>query len=359
MMNRWLMACTAGAVLCASFAFADGSKSAQLQPYTGPIRYAQPLQACKVRLINGQVVQVGPWIELSQFAPAGGLPPSPCGSGNLAFDNVEFVDGTLTIGENSKYGASCNLGGSRWWFGAGYYNPFWVNDIQQLVPGTEGGQADALVPVWANTNTNNANTFIMAIFTAETFDDTCAGPAADVIYDGVAYNFGTLGTGVWYSTICLRGSGLFHQLPSDGSGAYIGIYLSSLQPATLYPEPCQPMLWGTKPGNPSQQGPIQWDDDNPTDGQHTAPDECYDYTYNVCPSPLGAMMAFWVPAPSCTPTGGDTSGEGCVDDTDILNILLAFGWIGNPGENASDVNCDGAVDDGDLLDALINFGTGC
>jgi hypothetical protein len=33
MMSRRLMACTAGAILCASFAFADGQKFAQLQPY--------------------------------------------------------------------------------------------------------------------------------------------------------------------------------------------------------------------------------------------------------------------------------------------------------------------------------------
>jgi hypothetical protein len=70
----------------------------------------------------------------------------------------------------------------------------------------------------------------MAIFTAEDFDDTCNGPAADNIYDGVAYNFGTLSSGCWYSLICLDGTGLFHQMPTDGSGAYMAVYLSSLDP---------------------------------------------------------------------------------------------------------------------------------
>jgi len=357
MMMRGTTLILAGAALCASFAFADGQKSAQLQPYLDGVQLVQPLQACKVRLINGQVVQVSPWIDLSQFSPAGGLPPSPCaGGGNLAFDNVEFVDGTLSIGENSKYGASCGLGAARWWFGANYRNPFWVNDIQQLVSGTEGSQATGVVPVWCVTN-SGGNTFIMAIFTAEDFDDTCDGPAADNIYDGVAYNFGNLPTGCWYSTICLDGTGLFHQMPNDGSGAYIGIYLSSLNPVTLYPEACQPLLWGTKPNNPSQQGPIQWDDDNPTDGQITAPDECYDYTYNTCPSPLGASMAFWAAAPGCQPSNGDVDGNGCVDDADLLAVLFAFG---NSGSGLpEDTNCDQVVDDADLLDVLFNFGNGC
>jgi hypothetical protein len=361
MMMRGTTLILAGAALCASFAFADGQKSAQLQPYLDGVQLVQPLQACKVRLINGQVVQVSPWIDLSQFSPAGGLPPSPCaGGGNLAFDNVEFVDGTLTIGENSKYGASCGLGAARWWFGANYRNPFWVNDIQQLVSGTEGSQATGVVPVWCVTNTNNANTFIMAIFTADVFDDTCNGPAADNIYDGVAYNFGTLSSGCWYSPICLDGTGLFHQMPTDGSGAYIAVYLSSLDPVTLYPEACQPLLWGTKPNNPSQQGPIQWDDDNPTDGQLTAPDECYDYTFptfNICPRPLGAMMAFWAATPSCQPSNGDVDGNGCVDDADLLAVLFAFGSTGSG--LPEDTNCDQVVDDADLLDVLFNFGSGC
>jgi len=362
MMSRRLMACTAGAILCASFAFADGQKFAQLQPYLDGVQLVQPLQACKVRLINGQVVQVSPWIDLSQFNPAGGLPPSPCAAGgNLAFDNVEMnANGQLC--ENTKYGDACDLNGDGqpdcphpfWWFGSTYRNPFWVNDIQQLVSGTEGSQATGVVPVWCVTN-SGGNTFIMAIFTAEDFDDTCSGPAADNIYDGVAYNFGTLSSGCWYSTICLDGTGLFHQMPTDGSGAYIGIYLSSLDPVTLYPEACQPLLWGTKPNNPSQQGPMQWDDDNPTDGQLTAPGECYNYTFSTCPSPLGASMAFWAAAAGCQPNNGDVDGNGCVDDADLLSVLFAFGGSGGP----EDTDCDGVVDDADLLNVLFNFGSGC
>ncbi len=366
MMKRTLLATVSCSMLLSlSVAFADGSqKPRQLELYTGPIQYAQPLRACKVRMINGQVVQVGPWIELSQFSPAGGLPPSPCEEGNLAFDNVEFFDGTLNIGENTKYGDNCAdvPDTSRWFLGQNYRNPRWVNDMI-LVPGTEGGQADAVVPVWymqrAEGNTSN---FIMAIFTGEFADGTLdnfnnCDPTDLSFYDGVAYDFGnSIGTGGKYSLICLADTGLSHQLPNSGQGVYSALYLSSLDPVTLWPDPVQPLLWGTKPGNPSQQGPTQWDDDNPSDGQITLPDECYDYTSGECPDPLGAMMAFWVPAAGCVPNGGDVDGDGCIDDADLLAVLFAFGGTGESGE---DVNCDGQVDDADLLEVLFNFGLGC
>jgi hypothetical protein len=54
---------------------------------------------------------------------------------------------------------------------------------------------------------------------------------------------------------------------------------------------------------------------------------------------------------------GDVNGDQCVDDSDLLAILFAFG---SEGENLpEDVNLDGIVDDADLLYALFNFGVGC
>jgi len=54
---------------------------------------------------------------------------------------------------------------------------------------------------------------------------------------------------------------------------------------------------------------------------------------------------------------GDVNGDQCVDDSDLLAILLAFGSV---GENLpEDVNMDGIVDDTDLIYALFNFGVGC
>ena len=55
----------------------------------------------------------------------------------------------------------------------------------------------------------------------------------------------------------------------------------------------QNMMWGPgKPGNPSGPGlGAIWDDDfYPGDG-FLDPDEFYDYTYGLCPDPLGAMLS--------------------------------------------------------------------
>ncbi len=56
---------------------------------------------------------------------------------------------------------------------------------------------------------------------------------------------------------------------------------------------------------------------------------------------------------------GDTNGDGCVDDGDLLNVLLAFGTPGTGAARHEDLNRDGIVDDADLLVVLFNFGSGC
>jgi hypothetical protein len=58
----------------------------------------------------------------------------------------------------------------------------------------------------------------------------------------------------------------------------------------------------------------------------------------------------------CIISNGDVDGNSCVDDADLLNVLLNFGAT---GLNPADLNCDGTVDDADLLTVLLNFGSGC
>ncbi len=52
---------------------------------------------------------------------------------------------------------------------------------------------------------------------------------------------------------------------------------------------------------------------------------------------------------------GDVDGNGCVDDSDLLAVLFAFG----SSDPTADLNDDGIVDDADLLTVLFNFGGGC
>lgn len=54
---------------------------------------------------------------------------------------------------------------------------------------------------------------------------------------------------------------------------------------------------------------------------------------------------------------GDIDGTLCVDDADLLAVLMAFGATGEG--LPEDVTMDGVVDDADVLQVLIHFGTGC
>jgi hypothetical protein len=54
---------------------------------------------------------------------------------------------------------------------------------------------------------------------------------------------------------------------------------------------------------------------------------------------------------------GDATGDGRVDDADLLVVLFQFGEFGFGLQG--DVNNDGRVDDADLLVVLFNFGCGC
>jgi probable HAF family extracellular repeat protein len=56
---------------------------------------------------------------------------------------------------------------------------------------------------------------------------------------------------------------------------------------------------------------------------------------------------------------GDTNGDGCVDDSDLLAVLFAFGTPGTGQTRHEDINKDGIVDDADLLEVLFAFGQGC
>jgi hypothetical protein len=51
---------------------------------------------------------------------------------------------------------------------------------------------------------------------------------------------------------------------------------------------------------------------------------------------------------------GDVNNDGCVNDTDLLQVLFAFGQSG--ADLPEDLNGDGAVNDSDLLIVLFNFG---
>lgn len=52
----------------------------------------------------------------------------------------------------------------------------------------------------------------------------------------------------------------------------------------------------------------------------------------------------------------DIDGSGCVDDADLVALLIRFG---ETVDSAEDINWDGIVDDADLIALLMDFGAGC
>jgi len=126
----------------------------------------------------------------------------------------------------------------------------------------------------------------------------------------VIIDFGILdsGAGLGYyvaGPVDLCDADLAITLPVDGQGAYEGILANGFDTTYIYLATCgQFMLWGTDPNRPGTQGPIQWNDDNPSDGELTAPDECYDLTWSY-PDSLGAMFYFT----------GDFDPDPCLDLT--------------------------------------------
>lgn len=376
MMSRALVATVSCSMLLSlSVAFAGDHKSVPLQPGALPAIPVLPQRIAKVKMVNGKIFMTTPWIEYSQIAPAGPCDPNEV----LVFDHFDTDANGAPIGGDTH----CGLpgGGYRYYFGATYHNPYWANDIVSLEdPAYYGATATSLTHAWFWNPPAPEQCFVI-IGTVELMDPNCTDvhENADSFIEGVILDYGSLGAGggYYYSPVCLSAIGGI-QLPTldpntDFSypdpdnrvvaGGWGVIYANAYDPntgtatlATL----AQPMLWSTDLTGVGESGPLQWDDDAPTDGDHDpAAGECYDYTYTVCTPArsvvLGGMIAFWA-TPSCTPNNGDVNQDGCVDDADLLAVLFAFGGQGGAGE---DVNCDGTVDDADLLEVLFNFGSGC
>jgi hypothetical protein len=80
-----------------------------------------------------------------------------------------------------------------------------------------------------------------------------------------------------------------------------------------------------------------------TDGLDGLPD----FAPSRCDGELPDMLTLYL---------SDVNGDGCIDDADLLQVLLRFGKTWDGGE---DINWDGIVDDADLLMVLMDIGHGC
>jgi hypothetical protein len=281
---------------------------------------------------------------------------------DLAFDNYEpqgasgSAPGYPTDG---LYGLDCGMGTSRWFFGTAYCNVYYTNDIQKFTNDAYQGKSSTRAQ-WAwyfACDGASSEHCLVAVFTAEDFDDSCSGPdVGGSGYSGVIADFGTIGCnpgGYYFTDVDLSTTSLSYTLPQN-NGAYQVFFLQNFSTSTgsgTLSSCAQPMLWGTKPGNPSQQGPIEWDDDGGVgapgsgDGTHTAPTECYDMTFGVCPDPLGGMFCFY---------GESLGGGGCRPDCNLdtkatVNDFICFQNKWKTKDPYGDYNKDGVYNINDFI----------
>lgn len=306
-MTSKILVATAALGMIASSAFAQKNLS-----LTGPGTRIEPIRVAKARLVNGQVKIIGNWKTLNER-------PAVLSTMHLGiFDAAEqqAADGFptgLRYGIDNSTGAGNPAEGSRWWFGPDYGNTAACGNFT-VKKGYKGLTSDILGFQWAQTDGDGdgitgGDTYptLIAVFTAEDFDDTGAGPAFDNAFDGVVYDFGDVPdagpTGGYYfaGVIEIAGAGLFHQMPADGTGAVLWLHGTddgfggfALNTTGIV----QPMLWGSEaagtfPASPGTRSEWQWDDDNPRDGSWSAPAELYSYAFGISPDPLGAAIGFY------------------------------------------------------------------
>lgn len=349
-MKRFIT-CLAVLGFCAALAMADKPQPRKAIP--------QKAVAKTVQRITPDLKPVGPVYNVADLG--GGT----AGNSFLAYDCFEpDAGGAPTDG---RYGIDCWPGDPtawRWWFGPSYQNMYAVGDMN-LWPGTAGKESERIEYLWGFTPPQGSETCYVIIWTCETFDDSCIGPPFDGVYDGVQYGFGSLGSGLWYTDVDLTGSGLFHQMPTDGSGGIIQIIAQEIQQtAIILASRAQPGLWGTKdnvianpPGtNKSWQGPIQWDDDAPPDGIHDLT-ECYTYEGSAaCPNPLGMSQCFYTDPPGQVVVRCDANCDGIFDGADIDAFFFGLqdpnAWQQQypncPLLETLDANNNGVFDGGDI-----------
>jgi hypothetical protein len=243
---------------------------------------------------------------------------------------------------------------------------------------------------WRVNGPNTGENMALVFETFEDFDESCqtGDPNGQGAFlGGVVFYYGYTNSEpdyyLWSDSEDMLWGLDWVRLPADGAGSYNFWIMSydDADPNELYLATCaQPILWGTgtnewpnidcigrgtgpcpdggfpPDGETSHQGPIQWDDDAPADGWHTAPDECYYYAHGVCPDPLGAMWCAYVGDDDDCPD--DPDGDGDWDHSDLGVVLAA--WCSHPGDpnwNArADLDGDGHIGHGDLGILLANWG---
>jgi len=258
----------------------------------------------------------------------------------------------------------CSMNGGRWFFGTGYCDGFYSNDMtlaDDTVLDAGAWRADAAW-YWTGDGGHGVEQCVLAVFIEKSDVQNCEPDSLD--YPAWLIDFGFLKTnpgGYYYANMDISLYGAW-SLPPAGKGSYGMLFLTDggRAPATC----ASPMLWGSPnnsggdPDGPGAQDNIQMDDDNPADWYHDTSDpysqsECYDYTFGVCPDPLGGMLQFWGTRANPTRNRADFNEDGRVDTADFTAYLNAWIHCGR----GTDCDRDGKCNTKDLLCFLDTWNT--
>jgi hypothetical protein len=257
------------------------------------------------------------------------------------------------------YDHTGNCGGSGYYYFGTAFSTGFATDDMTVTPDTDiaAGAHRANFAWYWGCNGADVQTCIVGLFTQESTPAECEADSGD--YSGWLLNYGTLtcNPGGYYSSdVDLTGTGTW-PLPSDGSGSYVFGFLDDINNWTT---DGYQMFWGTgdargDPNAPGIQVAERLDDDNPVDGFHSVPTECY--TYNTggqtCPDPLGGVMGFWgVRGGPCD--AADCDGNGIIDTRDFSCFFNLF----VPRDPAADCDGNGVVDTRDFT-CFLNIWNSC
>jgi hypothetical protein len=345
---------------------------------TGPGQRIEPRRAASFTIENGQVVLTSDWIALD-----GARPRAQFQYVYDCFESDTTDIESLVPWDNSPGCQATVPPGTRWQLPRGLNNSFVAAD---LTTPAAGAFCEGLVHAW-NWTVGAAEPdrdgdglpdayCYLAVQQFEDMDTSGCSDDGSSFIDGIIYDTGLLASSVtyYYFAVNLSGTGLWHSMPADGVGGYQLAYIIRFPPGGSFPElaggiddtqqgvSAQPMLWGTADAEPVNDGRAgsqnawQFDDMHPSDGIHDA-DECINYAWSTCPTPLGAMTGFLVLVPPC-PCRGDANGDGRVDIGDLVLLLSSFGES-DPTEPCIDSDADADVDLQDLAFLLHRFGQSC
>ena len=343
----------------------------------GPAQRVEPVRVAKVRLRGDHFELMSDWTSYGPMQRGFCL--------RYTYDCFESDSTDVLTLRPTDTSPGCNPPDSpdhRWRFADEFNNPFVSADMTM-----GSGLVDGFLHAWSWTvgaaeadsdgdNRPDSPCFLLlAIY--DSMDTTGCTDDGSSFLDALIFDFSPLPSSQEYYFAAIDLDRLSVQLlpPPDRVGGYQLFYSLSSDPSDpILPEgidsltqlgvAVQPMLWGTADAEPINDGRIgtqnagQFDDVNPTDGQHQLANECIDYHLGACPEPLGAMTGFLsLMQVNCRPCG-DLNFDGQVDLSDLTMLLGSFGQP-NSGGSCADLDQDGVCGLGDLSILLSRYGTSC